>query len=78
MFAGNTADPKAFTEAVTAVRQKFALHKMIMVGDRGMITSARIKDLRKLEGMTWITCLRHPAIKKLMAEDGPLQLSPVR
>ena len=40
-----------------------------------MITSARIKDLRELEGMAWITCLRHPAIKKLMAGDGPLQLS---
>ncbi len=75
VFPGSTADPKAFPEAVTAVRQKFALHKMIMVGDRGMITSARITDLRKLEGMAWITCLRHPAIKKLMAADGPLQLS---
>jgi len=40
-----------------------------------MITPARIKDLRELEGMAWITCLRHPAIKKLMAGDGPLQLS---
>ena len=75
VFVGNTADPKAFPEAVRAVRQKFALEKMIMVGDRGMITSARIKDLRELDGMAWITCLRHPAIKKLMADDGPLQLS---
>ena len=75
VFAGNTADPKAFPGAVTAVRGKFGLHRMIMVGDRGMITSARIKDLRELEGMAWITCLRHPAIKKLMAGDGPLQLS---
>ena len=75
VFAGNTADPKAFPEAVKAVRQKFALEKMIMVGDRGMITTARIKDLRELDGMAWITCLRHPAIKKLMADDGPLQLS---
>jgi hypothetical protein len=75
VFAGNTADPKAFPEAVTAVRQKFALEKMIMVGDRGMITTARIKDLREMDGMAWITCLRHPAIKKLMAGDGPLQLS---
>jgi Transposase DDE domain len=75
VFAGNTADPKTFPEAVTAVRQTFALEKMIMVGDRGMITTARIKDLRELEGMAWITCLRHPAIKKLMAGDGPLQLS---
>src|ERR1700733_10520399 len=75
VFAGNTADPKAFPEAVTAVRENFGLEKMIMVGDRGMITTARIKDLRELEGMAWITCLRHPAIKKLMAGDGPLQLS---
>jgi hypothetical protein len=75
VFPGNTADPKAFPEAVTAVRGTFALEKVIMVGDRGMITSARITDLRKLEGMAWITCLRHPAIKKLMAGDGPLQLS---
>ena len=57
------------------MREKFGLEQMIMVGDRGMITTARIKDLRELEGMAWITCLRHPAIKKLMAEDGPLQLS---
>ena len=75
VFAGNTADPKAFPEAVTAVRGTFGLEQMIMVGDRGMITSARIKDLRELDGMAWITCLRHPAIKKLMADDGPLQLS---
>ena len=75
VLAGNTADPKAFPEAVTAVREKFGLEQMIMVGDRGMITSARIKDLRELDGMAWITCLRHPAIKKLMAGDGPLQLS---
>ena len=72
---GNTADPKAFPEAVDAVRKLFTLKQMIMVGDRGMITSARITDLRKLEGMAWITCLRHPAIKKLMAGEGPLQLS---
>jgi hypothetical protein len=75
VFAGNTADPKTFPEAVSAVREKFGLEQMIMVGDRGMITTARIKDLRELKGMAWITCLRHPAIKKLMADDGPLQLS---
>ena len=75
VFPGNTGDPKTFPEAVDAVRGTFGLRQMIMVGDRGMITSARIKDLRKLEGMAWITCLRGPAIKKLMADDGPLQLS---
>jgi Transposase DDE domain len=75
VFAGNTGDPKTFPEAVDAIRGTFALKQMIMVGDRGMITSARIKALRELEGMAWITCLRGPAIKKLMADSGPLQLS---
>ena len=75
VFAGNTGDPKTFPEAVDAIRGTFALQQMIMVGDRGMITSARIKALRDLEGMAWITCLRGPAIKKLMADGGPLQLS---
>jgi len=75
VFAGNTGDPKTFPEAVDAVRGTFGLRQMIMVGDRGMITSARIKDLRQMHGMAWITCLRGPAIKKLMAGDGPLQLS---
>ena len=64
--------PRPSTAVAGQVR---ARSKMIMVGDRGMITTARIKDLRELEGMAWITCLRHPAIKKLMADDGPLQLS---
>jgi hypothetical protein len=73
VFTGNTGDPKTFPEAVDAVRGTFGLRQMIMVGDRGMITSARIADLRELEGMAWITCLRGPAIKKLMA-GGPLQL----
>jgi hypothetical protein len=75
VFAGNTGDPKTFPEAIDAVRGSFRLQQMIMVGDRGMITSARITGLRKLEGMAWITCLRGPAIKKLTADGGPLQLS---
>jgi len=75
VLAGNTGDPKTFPEAVDAIRGRFGLRQMIMVGDRGMITSARIKDLRELDGMAWITCLRGPAVKKLMAGGGPLQLS---
>ena len=82
VFPGNTGDPAAFTEIVTVVRDKFGLAKMVMVGDRGMITSARIAALNQQEDGTprpdaygWITALRAPAIKKLMAEDGPLQLS---
>ena len=75
VFAGNTGDPKTFPEAVSAVRGSSGLQQMIMAGDRGMITSARIAGLRKLDGMAWITCLRGPAIKKLMADGGPLQMS---
>src|SRR6266702_2785624 len=82
VLPGSTGDPAAFTQIVQVVRDKFGLAKMVMVGDRGMITSARIRALNQLEdgtqrpdGYGWITALRAPAIKKLMAEDGPLQLS---
>ena len=82
VFPGNTGDPAAFTAIADVVRKKFGLAKMVMVGDRGMITSARIQALNQLEDGTqrpdpygWITALRAPAIKKLMADDGPLQLS---
>jgi hypothetical protein len=82
VFPGNTGDPAAFTQIVRVVRDTFGLAGMVMVGDRGMITSARIRALNQREDGTarpdpyaWITALRAPAIKKLMAEDGPLQLS---
>lgn len=75
VFPGNTSDTKAFTEAVTMVRDQFGLDRLTMVGDRGMITSARIKELRELPGMEWITALRAPAIVALASDDGPLQMS---
>jgi hypothetical protein len=76
VFEGNTADPAAFTEIARAVKDTFGLKRMVMVGDRGMITTARIKALRELDGTYgWITALRAPAIRKLMADDRPLQLS---
>jgi hypothetical protein len=76
VFEGNTADPAAFTEILGVVKNTFGLKRMVMVGDRGMITSARIKALRELDkDYAWITALRAPAIRKLMADDGPLQLS---
>jgi hypothetical protein len=76
VFEGNTADPAAFTEITDVVRNGFGLRKMVLVGDRGMITTARIDALRELdENYRWITALRAPAIRKLMADDGPLQLS---
>ena len=76
VLEGSTADPAAFTEIAEVVRNGFGLRKMVMVGDRGMITSARIDALQKLDkDYGWITALRSPAIRKLMADDGPLQLS---
>jgi hypothetical protein len=75
VFPGNTADPAAFIEAVEVVRERFGLTELTLVGDRGMITSARIAALKELGGLSWITCLRAPAIKALAAEDGPLQMS---
>jgi hypothetical protein len=75
VFPGNTADPAAFIEAVEVVRTKFGIGELTLVGDRGMITSARIEALKELGGLSWITCLRAPAIKTLAAADGPLQMS---
>jgi transposase len=74
VFAGNTADPTAFISAVEAVRTRFRLEKVVLVGDRGMITSARIEALRSLGGISWITCLRAPQIR-VLAEQGAIQLS---
>ena len=75
VFAGNTADPTAFIDAVKIVREKFKLTEMVMVGDRGMITSARINALRadSESDLGWLTSLRAPAVKALAAAGGPLQ-----
>ena len=75
VFPGNTADPESFKTAITRVRQDFGIETLIMVGDRGIITGTRISDLRKLEGMDWITALKAPAIAALARDDGPLQMS---
>src|ERR1700686_2620810 len=75
VFPGNTADPTAFTAAVAAVKDTFKLPNMVMVGDRGMITSARIDALRELGGIGWLTALRAPAIAALAADTGPVQMT---
>ena len=75
VFEGNTGDPRTFTAQVDKVRTRFGLQRVVFVGDRGMITDARIRDdLRGVEGLDWITALRAPAIQKLV-EDKVLQLS---
>ncbi len=75
VFAGNTADPQAFAQIAVDIRDRFQLGELVMVGDRGMITSARIEQLRELGGYGWVTALRAPQIAALAADDGPLQLS---
>ncbi|MFN2506944.1 MAG: IS1634 family transposase [Acidimicrobiales bacterium] len=75
VFAGNTADPTAFISAAGTVRERFGLTDVVMVGDRGMITSARIRALAEVGGLGWVTSLRAPSVAALAAEGGPLQLS---
>jgi hypothetical protein len=75
VFDGNTADPATLTSQVSKLRQRFGLSRVVLVGDRGMITSARIEADLKPAGLDWISCLRAPAIQELAAETGPLQLS---
>jgi hypothetical protein len=74
VFAGSTADPATLTSQVTKLRQRFGLDHVVLVGDRGMITQARITEDLKAAGLDWITALRAPAIKALR-DAGALQMS---
>src|SRR6266545_3629863 len=75
VFDGNTGDPKTLTAVLTKVRERFGLERLILVGDRGMLTAARIREeLAGVEGLAWITALRAPAIQALVP-SGALQLS---
>lgn len=71
---GNTADPTAFEQIAIEMKTVFGVEDMVMVGDRGMITSARIKQLRELGGLGWVTALRSVSIAALVA-DGSVQQS---
>ncbi|HZC93129.1 MAG TPA: IS1634 family transposase [Mycobacterium sp.] len=75
VFPGNTSDSRSFIDAVTTVRETFGLKNLTMIGDRGMITNTRVKDLKDSPGLDWITALRAPAIAALASDDGPLQMS---
>jgi hypothetical protein len=75
VFAGNTADPSAFVSVLDTIRTRFGLGRLTMVGDRGMITSARITAMREVGDLGWLTCLRAPQIAALAKGEGPLQLS---
>jgi hypothetical protein len=75
VFEGNLGDPSTLANQVGKLRTRFRLKRIVLVGDRGMITQARIDADVKPAGFDWITALRAPAIKALAAEGGPLQLS---
>jgi hypothetical protein len=75
VFEGNTADPLTLSVQIDKLKQRFQLQRVVMVGDRGLLTSARIEQTLRPAGLDWITALRAPAIKQLAAEGGPLQLS---
>ena len=75
VFDGNTADPSTLSVQVEKLKDRFGISRVVVVGDRGMITSARIRDDLRPAHLDWITCLRAPAVQALAAEDGPLQLS---
>jgi hypothetical protein len=74
VFEGNTGDPATLAEQIGKLKQRFGLTRVVLVGDRGLITSARIAEDLIPAGLDWITALRAPAIQRLAA-DGPLQLS---
>lgn len=72
-FAGNTADPATVETQLDKLQRRFGLSEVVLAGDRGMLTSARIERLRERGGLGWISCLRAPAIKALVT-SGDLQL----
>jgi transposase len=75
VFEGNTADPRTVATQIAKLRERFALKEVVLVGDRGMLTQARIEqELRPVPGLEWITALRTGQIQKLVG-DGALQLS---
>jgi transposase len=74
VFEGNTADPMTLADQVTKLKRRFAINHVVLIGDRGMITQARIDEDLRPAGLDWITALRAPALKELVG-GGHLQMS---
>ena len=75
VFKGNTADPATVASQVTKLKERFGIAHLAWVGDRGMLTSARIEQVLKPQGMDWVSSLRAPQIAQLAQEHGPFQPS---
>src|SRR5215211_5043458 len=74
VFAGNTGDPKTVASQVDTLKDRFGITQVVLVGDRGMLTAARLREDIRPAGLGWITALRAPQVKKLV-RDGALQLT---
>ena len=70
VYPGNTADPTTVPDQVEAMRKRFGIGRFVLVGDRGMLTSAQIEALRNVPGCGWISCLRSSDIRKLLESRG--------
>jgi hypothetical protein len=75
VFKGNTADPATVAAQVAKLKERFGIEQIAWVGDRGMLTSARIEQVLRPQGMDWVSSLRAPQIAQLAAEQGPFQPS---
>ena len=73
-YPGNTGDPATVPDQVEKLRGRFGLQRVVLVGDRGMLTQTQVEQIRQHPGLGWISALRHSAIRQL-AEGGALQLS---
>jgi len=73
VFPGNTGDPATVAAQLSKLRERFGIEHIIWAGDRGMLTSARIEQVLKPQGMDWVSSLRAPQIAQLAAEHGPFQ-----
>jgi hypothetical protein len=75
VFKGNTGDPATVAPQVAKLKTRFGIEHLAWVGDRGMLTSARIEQVLKPQGMDWVSSLRAPQIAQLATEHGPFQPS---
>ena len=73
VFPGNTGDPATVAAQVSKLKERFGISSIIWAGDRGMLTSARIEQVLRPQGMDWVSSLRAPQIAQLAAEHGPFQ-----
>jgi hypothetical protein len=74
VFEGNVGDPSTLARQINKLKERFSLERVVLIGDRGMITNARLEETVKPAGLDWITALRAPAVRSLV-EAGAIQLS---